>query len=57
MNIAPENRPSQKETIVFQPSMNSGAFVVSFREGTLHKSISWYNILWYLVTALALAFV
>ena len=30
---APENRPSQEETIVFQPSI-LGAFAVSFREGS-----------------------
>ena len=32
-NIAPENTPSQKETIVFQPSIFRG--YVSFREGTI----------------------
>ena len=34
-NIAPENRPSQKETIVFQPSIFS--CYVSFREGTSYS--------------------
>ena len=32
-NIAPKNRPSQKETIVFQPSSFGGYVTVSFREG------------------------
>ena len=32
-NIAPENRPSQKERIVFQPSIFRGKLAVSFREG------------------------
>ena len=35
-NIAPENRPSQKETIVFQLSMFRGKLAVSFREGNYH---------------------
>ena len=33
-NIAPENRPSQKETIVFQPSIFRD--YVSFREGIFY---------------------
>ena len=36
-NIAPENRPSQKETIVFQTSIFRG--YVSFREGTIFHAI------------------
>ena len=35
-NIAPENRPSQKETIVFQPSIFR--CFDSFREGNHHIS-------------------
>ena len=38
---APENRPSQKETIVFQPSIFRCKLAVSFREGRKSKSIKW----------------
>ena len=34
-NMAPENRPSQKETIVFQPSIFRCKQAVSGREGSL----------------------
>jgi len=34
-NVAPENRPSQKETIVFQPSIFR--CYVGFREGRSYK--------------------
>ena len=43
-NIAAENRPSQKETIVFQPSIFRG--YVSFREGiyiNLTVLLQYYN--------------
>ena len=41
-NIAPENRPSQKEpTVVFQPSMFRCH--VSFREGIVFVCFVWYS--------------
>ena len=41
-NIAPENRPSQKETIVYQPSIFQGQ-AVSFMEDTLWGRLKWFN--------------
>ncbi len=38
--LAPENGPSQKETIVFQPSIFRGKLAVRFREGNLKQNCS-----------------
>ena len=40
-NIAPENGPSQKETIVFQPPRFSGAFAVKFRRCSVMDFFFW----------------
>ena len=55
INIAPENRPSQKETSIPTIYIFSGAFAVGFREGnkqSTEKTQTPLGCPWYLVNGL-----